>query len=113
MESFHYEPKTARKRAKQASQVLISFSIYKEYSKYFICYCLSIPFYQRVGLSTPTTSNTQANTTQENVAGERLLVPNSEFYTDIVYISRVQATKTEHMIPVGIHTLFYYMGFIL
>lgn len=74
---------------------------------------LSIPFYQRVDLSTRTTSNTQANTSQENIAGERVLVPNSEFYTDIVYISRVQATKSECMIPVGIHTLFYYMGFML
>lgn len=59
-----------------------------------------------------TTASVQANASQEDIAGKGLFVPNSEFYTDVVYIPRIQATESEGVIPVGVHTLFYNRSFV-
>lgn len=69
----------------------------------------SLEFGQIVALTTP---RAQANASKEDIAGKGLFVPDCEFYTDIVYISRIQATESESVIPVGVHTLFYYRGFV-
>lgn len=59
-----------------------------------------------------TISSAQTDTSQKYITGKRLLVPHSEFQADILYVPWIQATEGKDVIPLGVHTFFYYGSFV-
>lgn len=59
-----------------------------------------------------TISSAQTDTSQKNITGKRLLVPHSQLQADIPYVPWVQTTESKGVIPLGVHTPFYYGSFV-
>lgn len=62
---------------------------------------------------THTCASSEADSSQEDIAGQGFFVPHSELQADVVEVSGLQAAVSEGMVPLRVHSASLHLCLVL